>query len=261
MPVPAGWDDFRVETANALVKDDVLHLFYCADSKKLRTRYQVGEASLKLAGETLREALLVQGRSPSRSRETPLLAGITDRPAFRNNVQEPSALHAREGIELYFVGIEWSQPAEAVGVPGQALRRVGMGRALLDDSLNVLEVSDQPLLDLANIIEVKRTDDGLIVFTTIAGAGKAHRGDTIGYYTSRDGRHWSRSKAILSPRAAGFDSWACMSPTVVQDEDRWVLFYTGLEHVKERPAGRWGMSMGPGGWLFATLGRAESIAP
>ncbi|MGQ0636577.1 MAG: hypothetical protein ACT4QC_18340 [Planctomycetaceae bacterium] len=263
LPVAVGWDDFRVETANALVKDGVLHLFYCADSKRKLTRYQIGEVSLALAGKTLREALLEQGRSPSRSREIPLLAGITDRSSFRNNVQEPSVLYADGRFELYFVGLEWSLPAEAVRAPGQALRRAGLGRAVLDDSLNVLEISDEPLLelDLVNIIEVKRTDAGLVLFMTLKGQGKAHRGEKIGYRTSRDGRSWSPSKVLITPSVAGYDSWGCMSPTVVQEADRWVLFYTALENAQERPDGRWGMSLGRDGWLFGTLGRAESVAP
>ena len=29
LPVADGWDDFRVETASAVVEDGVLHLFYC----------------------------------------------------------------------------------------------------------------------------------------------------------------------------------------------------------------------------------------
>jgi|SRR5579872_3652973 len=123
------------------------------------------------------------------------------------------------------------------------------------------EVSDSPLLDLANIIEVKRTGDGLIVFTTLSGEGSAHRRERIGYDTSRDGLRWSRPKEIVSSQPTGFDSWGCMSPTVVQEADRWVLFYTALENSSERPEKRWGLSLGQGGWLFGTLGRAESPAP
>jgi len=261
LPVADGWDDFRVETASAVVEDGVLHLFYCADRKQRPARYQVGEASLALEGETLRETLLVQGRTPSRGRATPVLAGITDRSSFRNNVQEPSALYFRGRFELYFVGLQLSEPGEAFDHPGQTLRRFGLGRALLDDSLNLIEVSDKPLIDMANIIEVKRTDDRLVLFTTLAGEGEAHRRERIGYQTSRDGRSWSRPKEVVSSRPMGFDSWGCMSPTVVQEADRWVLFYTALENSRERPNGRWGMPLGHDGWLFGTLGRAESIAP
>jgi hypothetical protein len=261
MPAAGSWDDHRVETASAVVKGGVLHLFYCADSKQRLARYQVGEASLALNGKTLREALLVAGKSPARSRATPVLAGVTDRPSFRNNVQEPSALYADGRFELYFVGLRLSEPGAAVGGPEQSIRRVGLGRALLDDALNVIEVSDEPLVDLANIIEVKRMGDRLVLFTTLGGEGQAHRQDRIGYHTSRDGQHWSGPRELIAPLATGFDSWGCMSPTVVQEADRWVLFYTGLEHSFERPRERWGMSMGRDGWLFGTLGRAEAIAP
>jgi len=261
LPVADGWDNFRVETASAVMVDGVLHLFYCADRKQRPARYQIGAASLPLEGETLREALLVHGRTPARGRATPVLAGITDRPSFRNNVQEPSALYVAGRFELYFVGLQFSQPGEAVDHPGQTLRRFGLGRALLDDSLKLIEISDKPLVDLANIIEVKRTDDRLVLFTTLAGEGEAHRRERIGYQTSRDGRSWSRPKEVVASRPMGFDSWGCMSPTVVQEADRWVLFYTALENSRERPNERWGMPMGRDGWLFGTLGRAESIAP
>jgi predicted GH43/DUF377 family glycosyl hydrolase len=261
LPVGDSWDNFRVETASAVVKGGVLHLFYCADGKQRPARYQIGEASLALGGETLREALLVHGRTPSRGRATPVLAGITDRSSFRNNVQEPSALYFEGRFELYFVGLQFSEPGEAVDHPGQTLRRVGLGRALLDDSLKLIEVSDKPLTDLANIIEVKRTDDRLVLFTTLAGEGKAHRRERIGYQTSRDGRSWSRPKEVVSSRPMGFDSWGCMAPTIVQEADRWVLFYTALENSRERPKERWGIPLGRDGWLFGTLGRAESIAP
>lgn len=261
MPVDDGWDDFRVETASALVKDGVLHLFYCADKKQMHARYQIGEASLALAGKTLRETLLVQGRTPTRSRATPVLAGITDRPSFRNNVQEPSILYFDGHFELYFVGLQLSDPGAAIDHPGQSIRRVGLGRALLDDSLKVVEVSEKPLIDLANIIEVHRMDDHLVMFTTLPGEGKAHRRERIGYHTSRNGVRWSRPKEVVASQPAGFDSWGCMSPTVVREADRWILFYTALENTRERPQERWGMSLGREGWLFGTLGRAESIAP
>jgi hypothetical protein len=261
MPAAGGWDDYRVETASALLKGATMHLFYCADRKQMLGRYQIGEVSLALDGRTLREALLVEGKSPKRNRATPVLAGVTDRSSFRNNVQEPSALYAHGRFELYFVGLKLSRPDEAIGGPWQSIRRVGLGRALMDGALNVIDVSDSPLVDLANIIEVKRMDDRLVLFTTLGGTGQAHQGDRIGYHTSRDGRHWSGPRELIAPLAAGFDSWGCMSPTVVQEADRWVLFYTGLEHSFERPRQRWGMSMGSNGWLFGTLGRAEAMAP
>lgn len=261
LPDTQAWDDLRVETASAVVVDGVLHLFYCADRKQMPARYQVGEVSLTLEGETLREALLVHEKTPPRSRATPVLAGISDRSSFRNNVQEPSALYVGGRFELYFVGLQFSQPAALADDPGQKLRRIGLGRALLDDSLNVIEVSDSPLLDLANIIELKPADGQLVLFTTLAGAGAAHRGERIGYHTSPDGRHWSRPREVVSSLPAGFDNWGCMSPTVVREADRWVLFYTALENSRQRPGERWGIPLGQDGWLFGTLGRAVSVAP
>jgi predicted GH43/DUF377 family glycosyl hydrolase len=261
LPVADGWDDFRVETPSAVVVDDILHLFYCADQKHRPARYQIGEASLALNGETLREALYVHEKTPSRGRTTPVVAGITDKSSFRNNVQEPSVLYFDGRFELYFVGLQFSEPNETVDHPGQLMRRVGLGRAVLDRSLNLIEVSDKPLIDLANIIEVKRTDDRLFLFTTMAGEGSAHRRERIGYHTSRNGRTWSRVREVVSSLPSGFDSWGCMSPTVVHEADRWVLFYTALENLDTRPDERWGLPLGNDGWLFGTLGRAESSGP
>lgn len=260
LPAEGGWDGYRVETASAVVVDDVLHLFYSGDAKESPARYEIGEASLELNGDTLRTALLEREHSPVRKRTSPVLAGVRDRSCFRNNVQEPSVLYHDGRFELYFVGLQFSQPGEALDHAGQELRGLGLGRAILDDSLKPIEVTDEPLVELANIIEVKRTAGGLVLFTTLPGEGDAHEGERIGYQTSPDGRSWSRSREILSSRPMGFDSWGCMSPTVVQDSDRWILFYTALEKSSDRPSGRWGISMGDG-WLFGTLGRAESAAP
>jgi hypothetical protein len=260
LPDAEGWDDYRVETASAVIHRNVLHVFYCADRKELPARYQIGEASLALGERTLRAALLDDGEVLQRVRKTPLLAANFERSGFHNNLQEPSALFHDGGFELYFVGLQLSDPANPIGHPGQQLQRVGLGRATFSEALEPKDITPQPLLDFANIVEIKRTDDGLILFTTSGGDGEAHKGEYISYHTSRDGRRWSKGRALLSPRENQFDNWTCMSPTAIRDGDRWIVFYTALEHSNERPPDRWGMSLGNGRWLYSTLGRAESTA-
>lgn len=262
LPSDDGWDDFRVETASVLVQDGVLHLFYCADMKKLPARYQIGEVSLDLSDRTLSTALLESPAPLPRRRTAPVLAADFTRSCFHNNLQEPSVL-PREGggFELYFVGLQLKDPTAPVKHPGQGLKKVGLGRADLDDALKVLEITAEPLLEMANIVEVKRVDGKLVLFTTSAGQGDAHRNERIAYHTSPDGRSWSRSQEVISSLPSGFDAWGCMSPTVVQEQDRWVLFYTALENLAARPADRWGIPMGANGWLYGTLGRAECAAP
>jgi hypothetical protein len=261
LPGDSGWDDFRVETASALVRNGILHLFYSADQKQRAGRYQIGEASLRLGAGTLRENLLVQEKQLVRGRSTPVLAGITSASSFRNNVQEPSALVSDDRFEIYFVGLQFSLASKPLDYPGQQLRRVGLGRAFLDGSLEVVEVSQTPLLDLANIIEVQRSTQSMVLFLTLPGEGDAHRGERIGYCTSRDGLTWSRPRTLVQSPPAGFDSWGCMSPTVVQESDQWTLFYTALENVGQPTAHRWGLSIGSGGSLFGTLGRAVCPMP
>ena len=201
LPVSEGWDDYRVETASAVVAEDTLYLFYCADGKSKPARYQIGAASLPLNRASLLETLLVREKSPRRVRTTPILSGVTERSSFLNNTQEPSVLHHQGRFELYFVGIQFSQPADAADASGQTMRRVGLGRALVDKSLHLIEVTERPLLDLANIVEIKRDGERLLLFTTLAGEGSAHRGESIGYHTSRDGRSWSCAPtgSVLAP--------------------------------------------------------------
>lgn len=257
LPAKKGWDDYRVETATAIVHDHTLHLFYCADGKELPARYQIGEVSLKLTNQSLRQTLQDESVTLARRRDSPLLAANYRKSSFHNNLQEPSVLFRKGRFELYFVGLQLTRPADSMEAPGQDMSRIGMGRAILDDNLKVLEISAAPVVDLANIIEVKPSGNELIAFTTLAATGPAHQGERIGYRTSKDGINWSRAREVLAPRAGQFDNWGCMSGTVVKDKDGWVLYYTALEHQSSRPASRWAIALGPSSWLFSTLGRAE----
>ena len=257
LPSASGWDDYRVETASAVVRQNRLHIFYCGDTKELIGRYQVGEVSIALDHQSIRDTLLSSETPLERQRSSPILPADFQRSGFHNNLQEPSVVLRDEGFELYFVGLQLSEPEQSLATTGQQLRRVGMGRARLNGSLQVQEITEEPLIEFANIIEVRRTHQGLIAFVTLPGEGDAHQGERIAYYTSEDGRSWSKYKTVLSPRSGQFDNWACMSPTAVYRNDRWLLFYTALRHDSNRPADRWAIALGNDGWLQGSLGRAE----
>lgn len=258
LPTSNGWDNYRVETAAALVRDNVLHLFYCADNKQLPARYQIGEVSLRLKAQPLSKTLLDESLALTRQRESPLLAADYRKTSFRNNIQEPSVVFRNGRFEVYFVGIQLTHPSDEMESLGQDISRIGMGRAILDKDLKLIEITSKPLVELANIIEVKALGDVLIAFTTLAASGPAHQGERIGYRTSRDGSHWSQVREVLTPRSGHFDNWACMSATFVEDQGDLVMYYTALEHSTARPNSRWAIAIGPDSWLFSTLGRAES---
>ncbi len=256
------WDGNRVETASAIVSDGILYVFYCADGdyegKEFTARYQIGLASLDLVGGSLRENLLEQSKTLARSSDKPFVPFVTDRVSFLNNVQEPSIVRDGDNYELYFVGLRLRNPGVSIGEPGQHITQVGAGRAVLNGKLEIQEVSQKPLVSGANIIEVERVNGRYLLFS-VTGGGEAHKGEYLQYYTSEDGLHWSRPAAILQniPRSA-FESWGITSPTVVEEGNRLVLFYTGLEAGQGADQTRWGIQMNPEQRLFATLGRAVS---
>lgn len=259
------WDNGRVETANAVVADGALYVFYCADSVfapgVFTTRYQIGAARLELGGRGLREAMMADQGALRRVSDAPVLPGVTDRPSYRNNVQEPSVVVREDGFDLYFVGLRLADPTQPIGAPGQGIRQIGVGRAVLSRDLAVRAVSERPILSGANLIEVDRVDGRYFMFSA-AGGGEAHRGQRLAYRTSEDGLHWSRPRRILPEIGeSAFDSWGAHAPTVVQEGEGLVLFYTGLEAGPGGPEDRWGIPMNAEERLFATLGRAVSVEP
>lgn len=252
------WDDYRVETASAVIRGDTLHVFYCGDCQRSVGRYQIGAVSVPLKNQSIRESLLHSKEPIARQRSTPAIRSNFEKTCFHNNLQEPSILLHDDGFEVYFVGLQMSLPKQALADEGQQLQRIGMGRALLSETFDVREITDEPVLEFANIIEVRRLDEGLIAFVTLSGEGDAHQGERIGYHTSQDGVSWSQSKSVLFPRAESFDNWGCMSPTAIREGDHWILFYAALKHDTHRKAETWAMSLGEDGWLSGSLGRAEA---
>jgi len=271
MPGPSGFDATQIETAAAFRLGDTLYVAYSADGerdgRRLTARYQIGLARLALGGQSVRAAMIDGSRQFER-RSTPLLS-FDPRPGrFDNNVQEPSVVIGRDGIELYYIGIGLRLPDEPIDAAGQGIVSVGLGRAVLDEHLHVVSRSASAVLSGVNITEVRYFDNAYHLFATTLSPGESHRGEAISYATSADGLHWTTPSVILSPGSVpGFNDWGLMGPTAAVEPSRVVLFYTAFGStpracVLVAPDGRFGLPLADGPrCLFATIGRAVSARP
>ena len=151
-----------------------------------------------------------------------------------------------------------------MGAAGQGIVSVGLGRAVLDGQLEVVERSSSAVAQGVNSIEVKYFDNAYHVFGSTLTTGKAHLGEAINYATSADGVRWTEPKVILSPgSAAGFNDWGLSSPTAAVEAGRLVLFYTAFgseqgDCVLQGAGGRFGLPYSESKCVFATTGRAVS---
>ncbi|MGQ0637097.1 MAG: hypothetical protein ACT4QC_21015 [Planctomycetaceae bacterium] len=260
-PSESEWENFRIETANAIVHDGTLHLFYCADGgrggKPFLARYQLGAVSMALNGKSIRKNLLEEERVFERTRTEPLLPYVLDEASYMNNIQEPTVIRNGDHFELYFTGLTWKLPGEPAGVPGQGITRIATGRAILDDSLAVKEVREIAMPAPINTIEVRGGHGKYYMFGSMP--NPKSKWGLIVYLTSEDGVRWSAPVTVLEglPGTSFADNGA-MCPTAVVEADRLVLFYAGMHVSPQRPADRWGAEAAPGQFLFVSLGRAES---
>lgn len=102
---------------------------------------------------------------------------------------------------------------------------------------------------------------------TSNGSGELHKGGKIVCMASSDeGRTWSESRTILSPRSANeFDNWGLRAPTIVSDENRFVMFYSAWGAANfncgDNPCGRRvGTQITEGSkCVYLTAGRAEQV--
>lgn len=260
-PGEAEWENFRVETANAIVHEDTLHLFYCADGsrngKLFIARYQVGVVSMALNGKTIRENLIGRKRVFKQTRTKPLIPYVLDRRSRFNNAQEPTVLYNRGHFELFFTGLSWKLPAEPKTHPDQKITGIAVGRAILNDSLEVEEIREIPVSIAINTIEVRRARGKYYMFGSVP--DPANGRGAIAYLTSDDGIHWSQPVTILERRRnTTFADDAVMCPTAVLEPDKVVLFYAATHTSSERPKDRWGAQSSRDRFLFVTLGRAVS---
>src|SRR5204862_5512882 len=114
------------------------------------------------------------------------------------------------------------------------------------------------------------------LFSTGFGNGAVHKGEFLQVATSDDGVHWSKPREMLRPRQNDeFDNWALVAPTLVRDQEDWVMFYSAFgaapaEHgdfsrtvgpfaLKEK---KWGIFVSQSKRTVAVnLGRAVSQIP
>lgn len=262
-PADAGFDSHRIETASIIRIGDVLYLAYSADGdfngRRLAGRYQIGLARLALGRQAVRNALMDESRQFER-RSTPLLPFDLRAGRFDNNVQEPSVTMGPDGVVLYYVGLGLRLPNEPIDAPGQRIDRVEVGRAVLDDQLNVISRSDAAVLDGVNMPEVRYFDGAYHLFGTTLETGGNER---INYATSSDGIRWSAPRIILSPGGGhGFKSGGVLAPTVAVDAEQLVLFHVAFATEPRAcypvpQQGRYGVPWGGNdACAFFTIGRA-----
>jgi hypothetical protein len=267
MPGIEAWQCGDLETPSVTMVAGRLYLFYSAtgtfEGQPFPQRYQVGVATLDLAGRTIRQRL-IEDDGVFTARSEPLLPYDTSTTSFCNNTQEPSAVVRDDGnLEVFFVGIGLARPDLPPEVPGQDIVSVGMARAVFTPDLAPIELPAAYLLPGANITEVKHYDGAYHVFATTGTSGEFHRDERIVYYRSHDGTTFTGPTVLLTPDAP-FDAWGMMAPTVVVEPDRLVMFYSGWSREDHPcfpeplpPGTRFGRpSDGNSTCIFGSIGRA-----
>ena len=270
MPSDSGFDAVKIETASVFRMGDTLYMAYCAygnrDGRPYTSRYQVGLAQLPLNGRSIRTLLLDDTVEFQRHSAEPLLAADERPGRFDNNVQEPSVVVRPDGIEVFYLGLGLKLPDQPIGVSGQGITGVAMGRAVLDRQFNVVSRSSSPVLLGVNMPEVHYIDGAYHAFATTLAPGEVHHGGGLNYAVSPDGLTWSTPQEILPPGAPrSFTDWGVMAPTAAVTSDRIVLFFTafgtgGAACQPVGPNGRFGLPVeGGSNCVYTTVGRA--VAP
>jgi hypothetical protein len=211
-------------------------------------------------------------------RTTPLLPLSVTETSFLNNVQEPSVVCRDGRYEVYFLGIALALPDQTPEASGQRFVRLGLGRAVFDKSFHEMERTDKPILEGVNQPEVTFHDGRYWLFSTGFGKGTIHKGEFLQCTTSDDGVHWQAPRPILRPRQEdASDNWALVAPTLVSDQDQWLLFYSAFgaspasradftvqvgPFARTAKNKRWGIFVsGEKRLINVNLGRAASAAP
>jgi predicted GH43/DUF377 family glycosyl hydrolase len=258
------WDSGYNETASVVKVDDTLYLFYSGFKHDEKPRYQIGVASINLEGKSTYEMFMTGHRMFDRQGRTePLIPKRLD--SFDNNTQEPSVLFRNNQFEVYYTGLKLKDD-NIKNIEG-----VSLGRALFDRNLNLISRPAEPFIPnkWVNIQEMIYLDSKHYLVYTSDGSGELHKGENIAYIVSSDeGRTWSASRTILSPRSTSeFDNWGLMAPTIVYDKDRFVLFYSAWQAANFKCADnpterRVGITISEESkCVFLTMGRAEQILP
>ncbi|HEX3052424.1 MAG TPA: hypothetical protein VHP83_17315 [Aggregatilineaceae bacterium] len=275
IPGPEEWDSEKVETPFVTRVGDTVYLFYCAtgdhDGKLFSLRYQIGVATLDLAGRSVKQAFLTDGDVMVK-RPAPLLAYNLAEPAADNNVQEPCVVFRDNSFELYFIGLGLALPDQGLDAPGQGIESINFMRATFDADLQ--PISGPELLNssvIVNMPEVHYRDGMYYLFYTTFNPtiddDEFHHGEIVGYATSADGLTWEDGGIILEPGESGaYDDWGLMAPTASFQEDQTILFYSawGLsDHpaFPVQPDGRFGLPLSEDRTIYSNIGRAISTTP
>src|SRR6185503_3158754 len=229
----SGFDAVKIETAFAFRMADTLYMVYCAygnrNGKPYTARYQIGLAQLPLQGRSIRTALLDESTKFQRHSAAPLLASDESPGRWDNNVQEPSVVVRPDGIELFYLGLGLKLPDQPIGVPGQTITGIAMGRAVLDKQFQVVSRSSSPVLLGVNMPEVHYYGGAYHVFATTLAPGEVHHGGGLSYAESPDGISWTAPEEIVPPGPPGtFTDWGVMAPTAAIQGDNIVLFFTAF---------------------------------
>jgi predicted GH43/DUF377 family glycosyl hydrolase len=266
LPGKSDWENRQFETPNVVKVEDKLYLFYCADGRGgLKRRFQIGVATLTLGGKSIYEKLMLEMSMFDRNgRMTPLIPKRSIG-FFDMNVQEPSVIYKNNNFEVYYIGLELKEDVPIENLDNQNLIiRVGMGKAVFNRNLELVNRTSTPILTDVNSIQLINTNDTYyLFFTTLTSGGEFHKDEKIAYLVSEDGEDtWSRPLLILSKGDSNsFDSWGVMAPTVVLDNNKFYLFYTAWEvkdiNCLEEPITRLGLlTQDNNKCAYGTLGRA-----
>ena len=144
LPGPAAWDGEAVETPFPYVVNGTLFLFYSArgvgkDGKEFRSRYQVGVATVKLDGRSIREAVLRDGALATKRNQALLAHNLVTANATNNNIQEPSAIWNGNAWEVYVIGLGLLLPARPVNFPFQHITGIYTLRYVMGPDLLPVE--------------------------------------------------------------------------------------------------------------------------
>jgi hypothetical protein len=276
------WEQYKVETAFVVKNDTHLQLYYSAigflDGSLLDNRYQVGVAFFQLLGLSIRESLLSPHEQQfSRTFRDPLIAMDTISSSFLNNVQEPSVV-VREGkYEVYFLGLQFSEPTVSADAPNQTLQLIGLGCATFTADFEMLSISAGPLTNTAwrvNMPEVhySPTLDTYAMISASLASEEVHKGEVLqisyGSYTGKE-LVWSPPQTILKPQETNsvfsFSGWATTSPTMLYaEEDAFMeVYYSAFGANRTDNDGgcdystRFGIGVPDPACLYVTLGRAH----
>lgn len=287
------WEQYKVETAFVLNNGTTLQLYYSAigyvNGSLLDNRYQLGVSFMDLNNKTIKELLLDTDDTFQRYHSDPLIPLDTTTSSFFNNVQEPSVVFRNGLYEVFFLGLQFSLPAESADAAGQTIELIGLGMAVFDASFTLQSITTAPMDHttwLVNIPEVRYSTDSegrglyVLVSSSLGDGGEVHHNEylQVSYGRENDGEgeggvSWGRPSAVLKPPGGeGFNGWACTSPTLLlpppgaeqEEEEQPHVFYSAFQSNFSSNNGacdystRYGIGVPDPACLYITLGRATA---